>query len=93
MFYICIVLTSLTNFGIVKNKEGKICARQLEKSSSLDEIKKLRRWSIEIIVDENGNIVKDRSWLWDWEIKDKKSYAMKCIKDNLQVEFLKAPFF
>lgn len=93
MFRLCIVPASLESFGAIRNKEVKYYARLTEEASSFDEIKKKRRLSTEIVVDEKGNIVKDTSWLWDWEIKDKKSYAMECIKKNLQIELPKGPFF
>ena len=51
----------------------------LGRFSSLEEAKNSRVIAADLIFDKEGNIVKDFSWLWEWEREDVKSYAHSSI--------------
>jgi hypothetical protein len=46
---------------------------------TLEECISKRKVSGDLVLDPNGNVCKDDSWLWDWEKKDPKCYAQRAI--------------
>lgn len=40
-----------------------------------------RKLSGDLVVDGKGKVIKDPSWLWDWEKADPKSYAHMKVKN------------
>lgn len=55
----------------------------LGESSSLEELKKKRAMSGELVFNKKTlEIVKDNSWLFDWEKEESECYAQKMISAN-----------
>jgi hypothetical protein len=52
-------------------------------ASTLQEAQEKRQTSGDVVVDDNGDIVVDRSWLFIWE--DDKSYAARCIQRKVKI--------
>lgn len=52
---------------------------------TLEEAAKSRQVSGDLIIGEDNQIVKDDSWLWQYEKDDPKSYAARCIKDGVRL--------
>jgi len=58
---------------------------------TLEEAKAARDVSGDVVVDDEGSIVTDRGWLFDWELEPhleptKTHYAVKCIEKQKQIE-------
>lgn len=53
---------------------------------SLESARESRKVSGDLVVDMNGKIVEDHSWLWGFEKKDPVSYAHRCILRKIQVK-------
>lgn len=74
MFYICFIRDGFnkTQYSLLH-----IC-------SSLEEARKKRFISGDLVFDEQGQIVQDKTWLWDWE--KPVSYASRCIEDKVSID-------
>ena len=51
-------------------------------AKSLAEAKELRRVSGDLVFGNDGKIVKDLRWLWDWELNSESSWAQEMIQTN-----------
>ncbi len=47
---------------------------------TLEEAFRYRQLSGDVVVDEDGKVVIDDLWLWDWERKDPQSYTARMIQ-------------
>ena len=74
----------------------------LSRHSTLEDAKAGRKVAGDVVVDEEGSIVTDRGWLFDWELtpvegpsarmgflkpeKGRVSYALRCIQKQEKIE-------
>jgi hypothetical protein len=56
-----------------------ICAT----AQTLEEAKANRVCGGDLVVDRHMAIVPDKSWLWDWELRDPRAYAHRAILSAL----------
>ena len=65
--------------------------REFSQHETLEEAKAARKVSGDLVVDDEGSIVTDRGWLFDWELEPhpeptKTHYAVKCIEKQEKIE-------
>lgn len=54
----------------------------IHQSNSLEDLFDRRCVSGDLVVDEDLQIVKDPTWLMEWEKKDPECYARRCQRDG-----------
>lgn len=67
------------------------CAVLFGSSNSLEEASKLRKVSGDLIVDDQGIVVKDESWLFEWEKKDFTAYSRRLLGKKIRLDYFSAP--